>query len=388
MPSEFILFFTMKNRTIKLLFFLVIAGQPCLLAAIEQNLDTAADSIVKAAVKKIEKSRSIVAVAPFLNPQNKITELGIAVAQNLMQKLEEHQEVPASLDFTSKLTEQMKPNFASMGDPKFLQNVGKFSRADYVLTGILKPDGNNLEIQSVLIQTETGKRLKKTSIILQGSPDIVESLAKEVRDQNAIAVPSGVESKIPDFQALTKEMAMLQEESIKVRKQLSKAGKQNQSELKAKLSAIEQNIKADEFLGSAAIELQIQDNIGAINSCSKALEMKSPLPEALFFRGVANLKRENRARAIDDLTHYLDENPADASGFLLRGIAYFRNGENSRAMDDFNQTVKLNPKLSEAFYWRGTLEGVLGKIREQRKDLEEACYQRWTAACEAFGKLR
>jgi tetratricopeptide (TPR) repeat protein len=121
---------------------------------------------------------------------------------------------------------------------------------------------------------------------------------------------------------------------------------------------------------TALLKLRRYDQV--IDSCDAYLRSGRTSPELLELRGLAKVKRDDFAGAIDDYTVALSLRPAVSSLYCRRGWAYLVSGAGQLARRDFEEAIRLDPSSGEAYGGRGSALVVLGQFREAAADAEES----------------
>jgi tetratricopeptide (TPR) repeat protein len=94
----------------------------------------------------------------------------------------------------------------------------------------------------------------------------------------------------------------------------------------------------------------------AIQSCSKAIELKPLAPEGWTFRGDIYLKSKEYDLAIADYDHAIALNSDWMWPLDNRGAAYLRKNEIDRAIEDFDSVIRVSPDYSIGYLDRGIAE--------------------------------
>ena len=91
----------------------------------------------------------------------------------------------------------------------------------------------------------------------------------------------------------------------------------------------------------------------AIEHYTKAIELKSDLPEAYINRGNVYAKKSDFDSAIKDYNMGITLNPNYAESYYNRGLAYNGKSDFDRAIEDFDMAIKLEPDYVGAYSNRG-----------------------------------
>jgi serine/threonine protein kinase/tetratricopeptide (TPR) repeat protein len=120
----------------------------------------------------------------------------------------------------------------------------------------------------------------------------------------------------------------------------------------------------------ALLELRRYDQV--IGACDGYLRLGRPSPEVLELRGLAKVKRNDVAGAIEDFTVALSLRPGVSNLYCRRGWAYLVSGAAPLARRDFEEAIRLDPSSGEAYGGRGSAQIALGRFREAAADAEES----------------
>jgi tetratricopeptide (TPR) repeat protein len=121
---------------------------------------------------------------------------------------------------------------------------------------------------------------------------------------------------------------------------------------------------------TALLELKRYDQM--IDACDGYLRSSRPSPEVLELRGLAKVKRNDFAGAIEDYTVALSLRPGVSNLYCRRGWAYLVSGAAPLARRDFEEAIRLDPSSGEAYGGRGSAQIALGRFREAAADAEES----------------
>jgi tetratricopeptide (TPR) repeat protein/tRNA A-37 threonylcarbamoyl transferase component Bud32 len=121
---------------------------------------------------------------------------------------------------------------------------------------------------------------------------------------------------------------------------------------------------------TALLELKRYDHV--IEACDGYLRSGRPSPDVLELRGLAKVKRNDFAGAIEDYTVALSLRPGVSSLYCRRGWAYLVFGAAPLARRDFDEAIRLTPSGAEAYGGRGAALIALGRFREAAADAEES----------------
>lgn len=117
-------------------------------------------------------------------------------------------------------------------------------------------------------------------------------------------------------------------------------------------------------LSEAESRLQQHEADAAIRMCNKALQTQSDSAKALRLRAQAFLQRNKRGdskRAVDDLTLVLEFNEDDQDALYHRGVANMKRQAHSAAIEDFSALLKRSPRNLEALLNRAEAHLLLAE---------------------------
>jgi tetratricopeptide (TPR) repeat protein len=123
---------------------------------------------------------------------------------------------------------------------------------------------------------------------------------------------------------------------------------------------------------ASLLELERYDDV--LSSCDSYLKRGAPSSELHYIRGLARMRRNDLAGAIEDYTQAVALRPGQAKFHEQRGWAYLLNEAPRLALRDFDEALKLDPTDAEAADGRANALVVLG--------------QRGAAVAAAEGSLR
>lgn len=115
----------------------------------------------------------------------------------------------------------------------------------------------------------------------------------------------------------------------------------------------------------------------AIKRFDHALKFEPNSREALYWRGVTRVQNGHPAKAIEDLSRYLDRSPREPNARFWRGYAYGQLNRHAEANEDFSAALGRSEALHEdvrydCLVYRGLNRNALGKLEEARSDLDAA----------------
>jgi Flp pilus assembly protein TadD len=91
-----------------------------------------------------------------------------------------------------------------------------------------------------------------------------------------------------------------------------------------------------------------------------------------FNRAFDKANLEDDRGAIDDYSKAIELNPNDADAYVNRGLGKARLEDYRGAIADFTKAIKLNPNVAVAYYNRGVAKEILGQKDEGCMDYRKA----------------
>ncbi len=110
----------------------------------------------------------------------------------------------------------------------------------------------------------------------------------------------------------------------------------------------------------------------AINSFTKAIDLKSDYVEAYIKRGLARHDTGDIDGALEDSNEAIRLNPSTALAYYNRGRALHYKTDLESAIKDYNKAIHLNPDYALAYYNRGIARGDKDDLAGAIKDYNEA----------------
>ena len=138
------------------------------------------------------------------------------------------------------------------------------------------------------------------------------------------------------------------------------------------ISPHSQNDKALSIRGLAKYELGIYK--GAIEDCTKAIELNNKNARAWSIRGLARSATGNTQKALDDCTKAIEFAPKDTAMWSNRGAVQIALRKFQSAIDDCTTAIELDEKNENEAAWsnRGLANYHLGKYDDALKDFGES----------------
>lgn len=144
-------------------------------------------------------------------------------------------------------------------------------------------------------------------------------------------------------------------------------------------------------------QLKSKDYPGAIQSFTKAIELRPNAVNAYYSRGVAQQNLEHNELAIQNYSEAIRLNPAMAVAYGSRGVCLVRLHRDPEALIDFQRALELKPDLASALRGRGGISFRRKQYRMALADFDAAiksnprfapAYLNRARVREALGDLR
>ena len=348
-----------KGRSVKMkrIFFVVatVFGIRIFAHGSVKDLDAGVDFIFAQIAQDSKLAGKSIAVPPFLTFEDKTTALGKLLSEKLIIKFAESKKaVPVERDFIFKLIDEMKLGMTGLIEPKTVQQIGKFSSAIYVLMGSLQRVGNEIQVHSRLVKTETGEIENASEVAIAATLEINELLASEAGATAPVSPTKVTKNVTIDIEKLRANYSNLQDELEKLKRQLAIASTRNDRvELEEKKIGTERLLNVNEYVAKGSIAYRIGNYNSALGNYNNAIELEPNHAAAYSQRGLIYEKMGKFDLANADFNKSILLSPASADFYVNRGVFYGKRGSNSRAIVDFDKAIELNPVDSFAFYNRG-----------------------------------
>lgn len=131
-----------------------------------------------------------------------------------------------------------------------------------------------------------------------------------------------------------------------------------------------ENAEARRLRLTALLELRRHDQV--IDACDGYLRSGRPSPDLLELRGLAKVKRNDLAGAIEDYTLAISLRRGASNLHCRRGWAYLVSGAAAPARRDFEEAIRLDPSCGEAYGGRASALIATGQFREAAADAERS----------------
>jgi tetratricopeptide (TPR) repeat protein len=111
---------------------------------------------------------------------------------------------------------------------------------------------------------------------------------------------------------------------------------------------------------------------GAIDDCTKAIQIDPKLTAAYYNRGDARSEKKDFDGAITDFTKVVELRPDDAEAYYNRGYAREQKQDLDGAIGDYTLAIQTKPTLDVAYNQRGTLRSIKGDEDRAIADFNKA----------------
>ena len=227
-------------------------------------------------------------------------------------------------------------------------------------SGILKV----IDVQYKLTPLEDGKSLIVQATVKADidSDDVGKWLNRDTSDRANL-----VEHNIELEKALAAQEAQIAE----LKRQLAEKP-QDSEKISAQIQAEDKVFLANQKLAEVGKLYYNGDYSGAINLCSKAIELNSSSATAYLIRGAIYYRLNNFNGAVADFNKAIELNPGDFKSFYNRGLAHVKLGDYRLAAEDFSGAITRNPNDADSYYNRGLCRQRLGDFYGAQSDLNKA----------------
>ena len=138
-------------------------------------------------------------------------------------------------------------------------------------------------------------------------------------------------------------------------------------------NALEINSKNEKsYLDRGYLKAISKDHISAIEDYSKALEINPKNINTLFYRGFSRSELNDQIGAIKDYTSAIEINPNLENAYVNRGVAKSNLKDDYGAIEDYSKAININPKNKTALHNRGLRRASLSFFSEAIVDYSRA----------------
>jgi tetratricopeptide (TPR) repeat protein len=113
------------------------------------------------------------------------------------------------------------------------------------------------------------------------------------------------------------------------------------------------------YMYRAIAKLSLDENQGAEQDCSLAIDLNPFLPEAYSCRAYARLGLSKYDEAIADFDKSIEFSPDNNSLFIARGAAKAEKKDYEGALVDYQQVIKKDSQNKEAYFERGRIHAIM-----------------------------
>lgn len=153
---------------------------------------------------------------------------------------------------------------------------------------------------------------------------------------------------------------------------IASANKASETELEIDyhLSSLTQKIqrhpnKASLYIQRGELYFKLHNFDKSVSDYNMAISIDNKLDQAYFGRGMSLARNGQIEEGIQDLTHYINNNPLNSLAYTKRGVRYIWAGQLIKAQRDLLKAIELDSTNAEA-------HDDLGVIYAQQKDLNNA----------------
>lgn len=114
------------------------------------------------------------------------------------------------------------------------------------------------------------------------------------------------------------------------------------------------------------------DAAGAIEDCTRSIEIKSGMPDPYLNRGLALAWQGKLEDALKDFDVVIQLNPKRADGFTNRGVTRIRKGDYDGALSDLTEALAREGQKAEVYAARGSVRASRGDLGGAVDDFENA----------------
>ena len=118
--------------------------------------------------------------------------------------------------------------------------------------------------------------------------------------------------------------------------------------------------------------LELKEYKKALADFSKVIELKPNLAQPYFSRGGIYVQLKEYKKALADFSKVIELNSNDHASYFIRGNIYLELKEYQKAIADFNKVIELKPDSAEAYLFRGGLYALLKDYQKGAADAQKA----------------
>ena len=132
-----------------------------------------------------------------------------------------------------------------------------------------------------------------------------------------------------------------------------------------------QSQAAKDYVSNASLKFVEQNFKGAIEDCTKAIQLEPNYAFAFILRGTLKFNLEDFDGSKFDFNKAIELEPNNAGYYNTRGILYKDLEDYKRALADFSKAIELSPQFDNALLNRGELKWVLKDYNDAIADLDK-----------------
>lgn len=129
---------------------------------------------------------------------------------------------------------------------------------------------------------------------------------------------------------------------------------------------------ADVFFSRGEECYEKEDYDCAVDSYTRAIELRPQYAEAFYKRGSAYADKGSYDQAVEDFSKTIELNPQSAEAFYNRGVVYDNRGNTEQAIKDYSRAIELNSQYAAAYNNRGLDYSAIGNYKQAIKDFDKA----------------
>jgi tetratricopeptide (TPR) repeat protein len=127
------------------------------------------------------------------------------------------------------------------------------------------------------------------------------------------------------------------------------------------------------IIGDRAKEYYDKDRFAdAVREYSRAIEMKSDVPQFYFYRGYSRYRLNQLEPAAADITRSIELNPQSPTGYAFRGLIRATMNQPDTAIADYDTALKISPRLTWIYRERAMVFAMKKKFNDALSDINRA----------------
>ncbi len=195
---------------------------------------------------------------------------------------------------------------------------------------------------------------------MDADPDSVSLAVKKIQED---------QSKAAELESLRVRSDRALQEIARLNQSLQQSGAQA-AQLSDQIRYLEntRRLSASELSQQGMAALISNDNTGALQAYSNALELDPENTANLTNRGIVYARLGDHKKAVEDYSQALKNDKKDHRIYYNRGIAYYNLKEYQKALRDFNQALLLKPDHAKSYYNRALTCEKMGNWKSAQLD--------------------